>query len=129
MCMIDDGEMAEFMAERDIKAARKEHRCDECRRTIRVGEPYRSMRGKYDGRFYVVNHCAHCNVAAEWLMVACKGYLFNAVLEDLREHWEFSESMRSDQLRVLIDGMAAGWHGGTDPIPDAAAVRACVPAA
>lgn len=123
MCMIDDGESGVMLDDRTVKAARVEHYCSECRRTIHVGESYRTMSGVYDGHFYVEKHCAHCAVAAEWLIVACRGYLFSAVLEDLREHWEW-EALRTPVLGLLIEGMAAKWHDGTDPVPDVEVVRA-----
>lgn len=129
MCMVDDAEPWEFYAESHVRAARKEHRCNECRRTVWVGEGYRRAIGKFDGHFQVYVTCPHCEAAGEWLIKACRGYMFDFVLEDLREHWEESELFRSPMLRWLIDHMEKGWHLGEDPIPNPRAVRASVPVA
>lgn len=126
MCMVDDADGWEFYSERQVKAARKAHRCEECGRTIAVGEPYRYAVGRYDGYVGDYHHCRHCEAAGEWLVVACNGYLFGGVLADLQEHTEHPE-LDSPLLRALIEGILAGWHGGADPVPDKAAVRASVP--
>jgi hypothetical protein len=129
MCMVDDSEPWEFYTESHVKAARKEHRCTECRRIIYVGEGYRRSMGKFDGDFHVYAMCPHCESASQWLVKACSGYMFCAVLEDLAEHWEESESYRSPMLRWLIDHMRVGWNAGEDPIPNPRAVTASVPTA
>lgn len=127
MCMVDDADPWEFFSDRDVKSARKEHRCDECQRMIRPGEPYYFATGKYDGYVESYHVCAHCRAASAWLQKACGGSLFTMVGEDLREHWAESESYRSTMLRALIDGMGERWHDGADPVPDVEAVRASVP--
>lgn len=129
MCMVDDGEGWDFFSDRNVKAARKEHCCNECNRTIRVGESYYFATGKSDGYVSTMHVCAHCHAATAWLNKACNGYLFGVVLEDLREHWHESETYQSPMLRALIDGMSDRWHDGADPVPDAEAVRASVPVA
>lgn len=40
--------------------ARKEHRCDECRRTIAVGEVYYKLTGVCDGRGFTHKSCRRC---------------------------------------------------------------------
>jgi predicted RNA-binding Zn-ribbon protein involved in translation (DUF1610 family) len=107
--------------------ARKQHRCTECWRVIAAGEQYVYFTGKSDGEMHVYKTCRHCAAARVWLTTACDGYIFCAVLEDLREHWRDSPVYRSPMLRALIDGIEAKWHGGTDPVPDADAVKASVP--
>lgn len=54
-----DGEAPEFY-ESSTPKARKEHECDECRRTIHVGEKYRYIAGKWDGDFETFKICLLC---------------------------------------------------------------------
>lgn len=126
--MVDDGEGWEFYSER-FSAAAKDRSCNECSRTIYVGEVYRAAVGKFDGYLNSYATCAHCLVAAEWLNAACNGYLFDAVLDDLREHATDSPQYDSPALRALIDGMERGWDDGLAPLPDVDLVRASVPPA
>lgn len=127
MCMVDDADGWEFYSERH-GMARKQHTCDECRRTIYIGEVYRAAVGKYDGEMQRFATCVHCLIAGEWLVRACSGYLFNAMLEDLREHMECSPAYASPVLQSLIDGMSGGWDDGLATLPDIDLVRASVPA-
>jgi hypothetical protein len=67
--------------------ARKPHSCGECGRTIQPGERYERTEGKssYGGWLtYLV--CPHCEVLGDWLTGICNGYIFNHVIEDVREH-------------------------------------------
>lgn len=47
--------------------ARKEHRCDDCGRTIRPGEKYRRGVGMDGATAWTWKECAHCEVLVEWL--------------------------------------------------------------
>lgn len=40
--------------------ARKEHRCGECGATVRKGEEYQRISGKYDGEFFDEKTCIDC---------------------------------------------------------------------
>ena len=42
------------------RTARKEHRCCECRSTIRAGERYRYVSGVWDGQGRSFKQCADC---------------------------------------------------------------------
>jgi hypothetical protein len=128
MCMIDDESSWKIFRDA-TRRARKEHRCDECHRVIRVGEPYYWATGlsyEYDG-WETYSTCQHCRAATEWLLTACHGYLFTMVLEDLLEHWHESPTYRSWTLGRLIVGMRRRWSDGDMPVPDIARVRAAVP--
>lgn len=46
--------------ERIIRAARKPHKCCECRTPIAVGEPYQAVSGLWDGRFDSFCTCMAC---------------------------------------------------------------------
>lgn len=122
MCMIDDAEPWEFFHEQRRKAA-KEHRCGECGRTIAPGEQYRYCVGKLDD-FCVMRQCLHCQEVARWLSVACNGYLFHAVQEDLFEHITGHESyLRTAPLTRLGRWMRADWRDRNGDLRPVEAVR------
>lgn len=50
-----------------VKAARKEHRCSECRRTIKAGEPYEFTFGIWEGHAETYKTCQHCLALREWV--------------------------------------------------------------
>lgn len=52
--------MGTVLSQRAIKAARAEHRCALCSRTIAIGEPYRCTRIIGDDGPYTYKECAHC---------------------------------------------------------------------
>jgi hypothetical protein len=109
MCMID-GNYPEFWSERKIASSRKEHRCDECFRTIRIGEPYWSAFGKQDGGTYTGTTCRHCRVIAEWLVRNCNGFLYSEIVEDFGNHAEGS----IDMLRLVVSARRK-WSSFADP--------------
>lgn len=49
----------DFGATRTVKAL-KEHRCEECTRTIRKFEHYQRHAGSWEGDFFTWVSCAHC---------------------------------------------------------------------
>lgn len=109
MCMVDgaDGCYTEF--ERKIRTARKEHRCDECQRTITLREEYEYCAGIYDGDFVSNKTCRHCIDAREWLSIVCNGWLYGSVLEDLHEHTHESPELVGNWLMHVIASMRRGW--------------------
>ncbi len=108
MCMIDFAEDSDFYSE-TWRKARKEHRCDECRRTIAVGERHKRHAMALDGSVSVYLHCLHCSAAASWLVKHCGGYLCAGVEDDLFEHW--GEHYDGDRLFLgrAIVGMRKRW--------------------
>jgi hypothetical protein len=102
--------------ETPVKAARKEHRCDDCNRKIQVGEPYLRAFGLYDGAFNL-KHCQQCTAAIEWLNRICGGWLWNAVAEDLADHWQEHVEFRTLALRRLIHYISKGWLRNGTLIP------------
>lgn len=59
-CCIDVDEPADVHHTREIKRARKPHRCCECGRTIPVGSPYRYETACSDGRWDTYKTCTLC---------------------------------------------------------------------
>lgn len=86
MCRIDDGDTMDVSSSRHIKAARKEHKCDECHRVIARGEAYEYSFGVMCGDATDHHMCCHCYIAAQWLMANCSGYIFGEVMEEMVEH-------------------------------------------
>jgi hypothetical protein len=60
-CCIDVDEPADLSHRREIKRARKEHQCCECRRAIPKGAPYRYETACHDG---VWSHYKTCRLCA-----------------------------------------------------------------
>lgn len=112
MCMHDDPsvDMPEFCG-RSNRKARKDRKCSECFRTIKVGETYEYMAGKWDGRLDTFSTCQHCLVAREWLVNECGGYVFGGVKEDLRQHWEERSHYRRRWGRDMLKRLAGAVWG------------------
>lgn len=113
MCMIDyadEGAFSVYRASRPV--ARKEHRCEECGRTIPKGERYFYAFGVTDGYGCSFYYCAHCEVACDWLAKNCGGFIHggNAVTEDIHEHIEEYPASRFGLCRLEI-GIKRGWRG------------------
>lgn len=108
MCMIDDGDRAEF-SHTSIHKARKEHKCGECFRVITKGELYQRVAGVWEGHYMVNKTCINCVDGQEWLWKQCGGWLYEGIAEDLEEHWS-GEAIRSMQLGRLIVGMRRKWR-------------------
>src|SRR5258706_10641303 len=106
MCMVENADGPwEFYEQREVKAARRQHCCAECLRTIRIGESYHYAKGFYDSRFQTFHTCAHCRVAQVWLERECGGFLHDGVLEDIQNHVE--EGVHG--LGRLYVGMRRKW--------------------
>lgn len=109
MCMIESAESCSLY-DTTWRTARKEHRCEECRRTIAPGERYLRHAIGGEGTVSVYLHCSHCHAAATWLVKHCRGYLCGGVLEDLEEHWgELYDEDRMFLGRAIV-GMRKKWR-------------------
>ncbi|HET7110198.1 MAG TPA: hypothetical protein VFI41_04960 [Gemmatimonadales bacterium] len=89
-----------------ISKSRKAHHCGECRRVIERGESYEDFWGVYDGSWYNAKTCSHCVAAREWLQKECRGWLWEMVCDDLKEHFE---EMPDLHLGRLIVSVRRGW--------------------
>ena len=59
-CSYDDGDAPKFCEVREIKKARKEHTCCECRDAILPGSPYVYITGLWDGDFCTFHQHQEC---------------------------------------------------------------------
>lgn len=87
MCDLDHGYDAgygQLYAETQVKAARKAHKCGECARDIKKGQPYRIFVGTFEGDFWQTKMCNRCSKAVKWLAGRGHGWVGNSVLSDVR---------------------------------------------
>lgn len=87
--MISDAERVTPINDGEYRAARKPHKCNECRRLIGISEKYHYETFINDGKFSQHKTCAHCMVLRDWLGKECSGWVYTAVVEDFTEHCEF----------------------------------------
>lgn len=131
MCMYDDSGGWRVFREATRRAA-KDHKCGECGRIIAKGEEHRYATGlTYDwDSWESYRQCLHCVAASQWLLVACSGYMFNAIEEDLAEHVVGEESyLRSAPLTRLVRWMRADWRDRAGNLRPVEAVREVTAAA
>lgn len=118
MCMIDNSDGPLEMYDSKIVKGRKEHRCNECGRTLLRGESHELVTGKFDGTFVAYRTCIHCLVAVKWLRTECGGHIFTGVQEDIEEH--LAEGYGLGVARLAV-GMRRKWlrfdGGGLMPVP------------
>lgn len=112
MCLIESDDLDGWQLLRDVmRTARKEHKCDECGRTIEPGETYRYACGVSYEDWCSDKCCTHCQMAQKWLMRQCRGYLFRSVLIDLEGHLgEPIERGYRARLCRLVVGMRRQWQ-------------------
>jgi hypothetical protein len=127
MCRVEDCDPWDFFHTESRKAG-KPHVCCECGRSILRGEQHQYSVGKMDSRISNYRQCTHCLAAAHWLQITCGGWLFEGVLEELREHWDEEPELRSHVLMRLIRGMKRKWEQGTAPVPNKDEIAASIPA-
>jgi hypothetical protein len=108
MCRIDDAEGSWDVSSSTTHVARKEHRCDECSRTISPGERYRATFYVFDGSADTHKLCRHCQIAADWLTHNCNGYLLGEIGEDIAEHAREYPGLKTTLLE-MAKGMARKW--------------------
>lgn len=113
MCRIDDAEGGDWLTAPTVRKAAKEHRCDDCQRTIAVDERYYYATWKddeFDPGIATIKMCGQCVAAGRWLTKVCGGFMWPAVREELEEHWDEEWELRSNGLLWLITCGAAGWQ-------------------
>jgi hypothetical protein len=116
-CVENDG-ATEFSAV-TRPMARKLHRCEECGRTIGVGERYVRHVAKWEGEINTTVFCAECHAwamalcTAQQVVCGCSGWpvggLWGEIEEFTREHLGYAPDFDPE------DPEACGWHGKLDP--------------
>jgi hypothetical protein len=129
MCRIDYAEDGQWLTPPHEVRARKEHRCEDCGRTIAKGEPYNVCSYLSEGDFGTTKMCVHCHAAGRWLRVVCGGHFYPGVLEELWEHWDEEYDLRSHGLGRLVLWGRRDWRRGDGDLVDLAVVDRWVDAA
>jgi hypothetical protein len=72
---------------REIRKARKEHKCEECPGVIRPGDKYEHVRGKWDGYVDSFKTCERCVEIRTWVKnnVPCLCWAHGNTIEDCKE--------------------------------------------
>lgn len=120
MCMIDECDAWTTYFPPRVYRTRYERRCDECGRTIPVGEQYHYEGGVIEGHIDMFATCLHCAAAREFLRAECGGWVFYAVRDELEEHWHEDVLYRTIWLGRCIHGMRRKWQrrdGTMMPVP------------
>lgn len=87
-CNYDDYEPVEFCTVKDVKAARKQHVCSECRGPIFNGEAYRKHSYKFSGDMTTNRTCALCCELEQWAKISVPCFCsppFEGLHEQVRE--------------------------------------------
>ena len=83
-CVYVDVDNYADLHEAKTRKARKEHKCNECGRTIGIRENYEHVSGLWDGRFSHYKTCMDClSLRNEFF---CEGWNYEMVHEDLTEY-------------------------------------------
>lgn len=80
-----DGDYAASAHSQVMRTARKEHRCYECRETIKPGDRYEYFSGIWDGKPSAYKTCASCVEIRDHF--ACEGWIFGQLWDDLEQNF------------------------------------------
>ena len=123
MCMADLADEFYTLARSMMRTARKAHKCFECNRTIEPGEQYEYMTGLYHDHWDTFRTCAHCLAGRVFIERECHGWLYGAVLDDIIEHWEENNLLRSWSLAKLTWLARNRWRGRSGDLVDPDGIR------
>lgn len=113
--------MADFNATRVLKAA-VPHACEECGRTIMVGEQYERVAAVYEGNFFTNAACLHCAAARRIASSVDDWYRedFYNGLDSWFGNSKYEYPIESGVLRIAA-GFRERWRyqsGALMPIPE-----------
>ena len=83
-CDYDDWDPSPFINVRKVQHARKAFSCCECGGPILIGEPYRSVAGKWSGDLETFRTCSLCLELEEWATISVPCFCSN-VMGELHE--------------------------------------------
>lgn len=92
-------------SETNIKAARKQHKCEECGRTIEAGEPYNYVWGIWDGYDQTFKTCQNCKALRDFVTIStpCYCWAHGDSFEGLKEHlWECHKRAPDEMSGVMF---------------------------
>jgi hypothetical protein len=87
MCAIEDYDDPSIYCE-EVRKAKKEHICSECRRAILKKENYRNVFGVWENKPTTFKTCSHCMIPQDWLRKECNGFLHGNLEDEILEHAE-----------------------------------------
>lgn len=99
-----DYDQPEFFTSRMIGRARKEHRCDECRGPIFIGDSYEKSVGKFDGVIIRHEECSDCLEIREWAEISMPcfcAYEWGSLIERVEE--------MVDDVEREVEGFREEW--------------------
>jgi len=84
VCINSDYDSLPDFCSKEVRIARSQHTCCECRETILPGQEYEYVAGKWDGDFSIFKTCSACVSIRDGL--SCDGsYVFTTLWEDIGE--------------------------------------------
>lgn len=86
MCNVENSDGSVTVLHERHPIAKKEHKCSECRRFIKAGESYMVERYVFDGEAHTHKTCLHCQIARDWLIGECSGFIYGGIAEDIYDH-------------------------------------------
>lgn len=82
-----DGDSPTWCTIRDVKRARKPHKCDECSAPMPLGSPYEYTSGLWDGMVMDFHICPLCVELRQWatISVPCFCWTYGDLHENVRD--------------------------------------------
>lgn len=101
-----DYDAPEYYRLRLVKAARKQHRCEECGRAILPGERYENVHGKWEGAVSTLKTCANCLDIRQFVAnsVPCFCWAHGNMLDEARDAIQDAYWRAGDEVKGLFMG-------------------------